>query len=105
MAGYQCVHSFWHCRNDSIFHHIYLSDALYQMESQPHLGIPDPFPSRYFVDVSLHATKIVLVCPPDSHSYHAISYFNVFPSTDLPLAGGAVVFDFDHPDRNVGKIF
>ena len=56
------------------------------------VGILWMFPSN--------AAKIKLVCSPYSHCYHFISYFNLFPSPNLPLAGGATLSDIADADRN-----
>jgi hypothetical protein len=75
------------------------------MESQSYLGIPGSFSGGYFVDVSIPAAKIELVCPSYGHCYHFISYFNLFPSPNLPLAGSATLLDFADADGNDSENF
>ena len=98
MAGCNCFSGLWLGRNDPLFHYFHLSDALHEMESQPHLGMAYPFSAGNTLVVSLASPETEMV----SKAYHgcivAISGNDVFPATNLPLVGGAVVSDFVDAD-------
>ena len=62
------------------------------------------FPAGNTLAVPLFATETVLVHPTNLGHLTSISYFNVFPSPNLPLAGGTTVFDVTDADRYGNEI-